>query len=187
MRGVEEDGVTLIELLVVMSMMLIILAGIAPVLVSAGKNQSDQSTRIAAIDGGRDTMDRITRELRGACSVSPTTGTTGVLASTQLVGTTQGYLSTCADYSPAGSLHTIRYDCTVVSATPGPLSCVRTDVTAGTATKLIDGITNTSPFTVSGASGGHPRTAIALQVLPSAKHTSVRLEDSATSTLAVIP
>jgi prepilin-type N-terminal cleavage/methylation domain-containing protein len=187
MRVAEEDGFTLIEFLVVMSMMLVLIAAIGPVLVSAGNQQSDQSTRISAIDGGRNTMDRVTRELRQACSISPTTGSTGVLTSTQLVGTTAGYLSTCADYSPAGSLHTIRYDCTVVSVTPGPRKCVRTDVTAGTSVLMIDGVTNTNPFTVSGASGGHPRTAIALQLQPSAKHTSIRLEDSATSTLAVLP
>jgi type II secretory pathway pseudopilin PulG len=182
----EERGVTLVEFLTVMAMLVILLGATVPLLFATTNQSSNQSSRITSIDGGRVALDRITRETRQACTISPTSGSTGVLTETVLVNTTAGYLSTCADYSPAGSLHTIRYDCTQASAIAGAHKCVRTDVTANTSAALIDGVTNAAQFTISGSTGAHPQVGISLQMLPKGATRPVVLEDTATATLATL-
>ena len=57
------------------------------------------------MDNARTAIDRMTRDLRQACSISPTSGTATAVTETMLVNTTPGFLGTCTDYNPAGAMH----------------------------------------------------------------------------------
>jgi type II secretory pathway pseudopilin PulG len=183
---------TLIELLTVIAMMLVLVAAILPVVGIITKQQTAQADRISSLDDARIAVDRMTRDVRQACAISTANGTSSTLTLTRIVNATSGYLSTCSDYSPASSLHTIAWNCGVASATPGRYQCVRTDTPGAGGTPVavvqVDQLSSNAPFTiVTGSSGAHPQVVIALQQLPDGVTHVVRLDDSATATLATTP
>lgn len=74
-RATDERGFTLPELLVTMAILLIVIASLASVLVSATKSQVDANNRFQAQEQARTGVTQLVRELHCAGSVTQTSGT----------------------------------------------------------------------------------------------------------------
>ena len=69
-----QDGFTLIELLVVMAILVVVLAGITQLLMSALKSQNDQTNRTQAQQDARLGLDKLRREIRCANGLTSPSG-----------------------------------------------------------------------------------------------------------------
>jgi prepilin-type N-terminal cleavage/methylation domain-containing protein len=96
-RATEEHGFTLIELLVAMVLLLVVIASLASVLVSATHTAVDANNRFQAQEQARTGLTFLTRELHCASTVAviDTSGTT-LAAGTAGPGITETVPSTCA-------------------------------------------------------------------------------------------
>jgi prepilin-type N-terminal cleavage/methylation domain-containing protein len=153
MRGQSEDGWTLIELLVTMVVSLVILAGVLSVWAGAAANENHNAQRYETLDVARTALERMTRDVREAVSV---TGITDRLVSLKL------WTRDLAGASPS-SLHVVTYNCGLSGVVAASYKCVRTDVTAGTLGKtVVDRLSSPSVFT---ATAGQPNLQLRLSVL----------------------
>jgi prepilin-type N-terminal cleavage/methylation domain-containing protein len=89
-----EDGFTLPELLVVMAILLVVVASLASVLVSASRTEVDESTRFQAQAQARAGLYQLERELHCAGSVTQTNGSS-LTAGTSYSAITVQLGSTC--------------------------------------------------------------------------------------------
>jgi prepilin-type N-terminal cleavage/methylation domain-containing protein len=74
-RVAAEDGFTLTELLIAMVILLIVIASLASVLVSATHTEVDANNRFQAQEQGRTSFEKLRRELHCASTVTQTSGT----------------------------------------------------------------------------------------------------------------
>jgi prepilin-type N-terminal cleavage/methylation domain-containing protein len=74
-RVADERGFTLVELIVTMAIMVIVVASLSSVLVSATHSQVDANNRFQAQEQARTGLAYLTRELHCASSVTQTSGT----------------------------------------------------------------------------------------------------------------
>jgi prepilin-type N-terminal cleavage/methylation domain-containing protein len=88
LRG--DAGFTLPELLVSFSVLTIVMAGLATVLVSASRGEADLNSRFRAQESARLALTTLTRELHCASGVAPTSGTTTAIALSLPAGCTTG-------------------------------------------------------------------------------------------------
>jgi prepilin-type N-terminal cleavage/methylation domain-containing protein len=96
-RVTAEDGFTLIELLVSMVILLVVIASLASVLVSATHTAVDANNRFQAQEQARTGLTFLTRELHCASTVAVTnTSGTTLAAGTAGAGITETIPSTCA-------------------------------------------------------------------------------------------
>ena len=89
-RLADEGGYTLIELLVVVTILTIVLGGIVTVFVQGLNAESDQNRRYQAQQDARTALDRMRREIHGACTISSPSTYNTALSSVTL------YFSGCA-------------------------------------------------------------------------------------------
>lgn len=96
-RTTAEDGFTLTELIIAMAILVIVIASLASVLVSATKTEVDANNRFQAQEQARTGVTFLTRELHCASSVTVTTATgTAVSAGTAGASLRETIPSTCA-------------------------------------------------------------------------------------------
>jgi len=88
LRG--DAGFALPELLVSFSVLTIVLAGLATVLVSASRGEADLNSRFRAQESARLALTTLARELHCASGVAPTSGTTTAIALSLPAGCTTG-------------------------------------------------------------------------------------------------
>ena len=75
----DEGGYTLIELLVVVTIMTVVLGGVVSLFVQGLNAETDQNRRYQAQQDARVALDRMRREIHGACTISsPSTYNTAV-------------------------------------------------------------------------------------------------------------
>lgn len=152
-RMTEEDGFTLIELLVAMTILLIVIASLASVLVSATSTEVDANNRFQAQEQARTGLTFLTRELHCASTVAvinPSTGAT-LTAGTAGGGITETIPSTCAT---SGGLTLYVTWCTANSTlTTGDYALYRRTSTASQPTcsssgqvKWVDYLQTSTPF-----------------------------------------
>jgi prepilin-type N-terminal cleavage/methylation domain-containing protein len=66
----DQSGYTLIELLIVVSILTVVLGGVTALFVQGLNAESDQNRRFQAQQDTRLAMDKMRREIHGACSIS---------------------------------------------------------------------------------------------------------------------
>lgn len=66
----EDGGYTLIELLVVMAILSVVVGGIVTLFASGLNSEADQNRRFQAQQDGRIALDKLRREIHGACTIS---------------------------------------------------------------------------------------------------------------------
>jgi prepilin-type N-terminal cleavage/methylation domain-containing protein len=86
-RPQESGGFTLIELTIVIAILLLVVATILTQLVSAQRSEVFAQDRGAALDETRASMARMTKDLRQATAIDPTSSATNVTMSTYVGGT----------------------------------------------------------------------------------------------------
>jgi prepilin-type N-terminal cleavage/methylation domain-containing protein len=160
-RLAAADGYTLIELLVVMAILGVILGGIAGVLVSGQRAQSDTSGRVAAQGSARMALDRLEFEARCASYG-------GILNSG--AGITLTMPATCPH--AAGNI-TWCVSSGVLTRYAGSSTC------SGAGITYIDSITTPTPFSLLWGTSNLPRLQIALAINTTGRSSNtVRLNDS---------
>ena len=157
-RVSNEGGFTLVELLITMTILLIVIASLASVLVSATRTQIDANNRFQAQAQARSGLDFLRRELHCASAVTQTSGT-ALTAGTAYSAITATLPSTCAT---AGGLTLYATWCTSPSTltTGGHVALYRVASTAlprptcSTAGKVkwADYVTTLTPFCAPGTS-----------------------------------
>lgn len=121
----EERGFTLVELIVAMSILIVVLTGVTALFASGTRSQADLQKRVEAQQNLRVGLDKLRREVHGACLASASSATsvtitlgsgcaTSVTWCTQAVGSHYGLYrvagSTCsggtrwADYLTGGNV-----------------------------------------------------------------------------------
>jgi prepilin-type N-terminal cleavage/methylation domain-containing protein len=90
-----EGGFTLVELIMAMAILLIVVASLSAVLVSATRTQVDANKRFQAQEQARTGLAQLTRELHCASSVTQTSGA-ALAAGTAYTAITANLPSTCA-------------------------------------------------------------------------------------------
>jgi len=173
-RAGAEDGFTLVELLVTMVLLTIIVASLASVLVSATRTELDTNKRFQAQEQDRTGLDKLRREIHGACAVTDTNGSS-LTAGTQYSAITValgGVGSTCTSGTTTYSTW-----CTAASTlTSGDYALYRVTSSAlprptcGTAGKIkwIDYLQTSTPFCLPSsttACGGVLKPAMSLPLL----------------------
>ena len=136
-RRSDEEGYTLIELLVVMVILSIVVGGIVTLFASGLNSEADQNRRFQAQQDGRIALDKLRREIHGACSIS-TPNTYNTALSTVTI-----YYS--SDNCASGS-HSVTW-CTTGGS--GRYALYRIDATscAGATAKFADYLTSGTIFT----------------------------------------
>ncbi|MGH2840830.1 MAG: PilW family protein [Solirubrobacteraceae bacterium] len=153
MRERSEHGYTLVELLVTMTVSLTILIAVLSLWSGATANEQRNAERADSIEAARTGMERMTRDVREAVAV---TGVTDRLMTLKL------WTRDLAGASPS-ALHIVTYNCGVAGSATSSYRCVRTDTTAGTASKtIIDRLTSPSVFTTT---AGQPNLELHVSVL----------------------
>jgi prepilin-type N-terminal cleavage/methylation domain-containing protein len=97
-RAAAEGGFTLVEMLIAILLLTIIIASLTSVLVSASHTELDTNKRFQAQELDRTGLDKLRREIHGACAVTDTSGA-NLTAGTQYSAITValgGFGSTCA-------------------------------------------------------------------------------------------
>ena len=145
-RLAADDGYTLVELLIVIAILGFILAGIANLLVSGSRAQSDTNARVAAQGSGRMALDRFEFEARCASYAAVINGGAGVTLTmpTQCPHAT-GTISWCVSSG-------------VLTRYAGSSDC------SGTGIRYIDSITTPTPFSLLWGTSNLPRLQIALGI-----------------------
>jgi prepilin-type N-terminal cleavage/methylation domain-containing protein len=146
LRALRDDqrGFTLMELLIAATMGLVVIGGGVMMFTSVVRSEPRTADRSAAIEQGRVTMERMTRELRQGATV-----TTG--------GATQLSLLTWVDSaSCGGNAATTSIQCQVTYSCSGG-TCTRVEaapgVQSGTPVTVVSGLTPGTVFTYSSCSG----------------------------------
>jgi hypothetical protein len=134
----EERGLTLVELLVAASMGLVVVGGAVAIFVSGIRSEPRTASKVAAIQQGRVTVDRITRELRQGLEV-PTA------SSSQLAIVTYVKAVSCGGAGASTAIPCrVNYACSAGTCTR---SVAQPDGTApGPATQVASGLTSSSIF-----------------------------------------
>lgn len=138
----EQRGLTLIELLVATSIGLVVVGGAMSIFLSGVRSQPRASSKVAAIQQARFTVDRIVRELRQGLEVP----TSPISTSSQLALVTYVKAASCG--GPAAST---AIPCRVTYACSGG-ACTRAVAQPdgsgqGAAVQVVDGLTSANVFT----------------------------------------
>jgi prepilin-type N-terminal cleavage/methylation domain-containing protein len=171
-----ERGYTLTELIVVMTILLIVLAGITGVFVSASQGQADLQQRFEAQEQARLALDKLRRELHCASDVSPTSGTVR-----DITITLYGYCATSGLGTPTSSTSVtwcVPSGSTELWRIPAASATCAT-ATAGS-TRWAANLTTPTPFTPAIGSGADlDKISVQLHVDtdPSSTRRLYRLED----------
>lgn len=168
-RATAEDGFSLVELLVAMTILLVVIASLASVLVSATHTAVDANNRFQAQEQARTGLTFLTRELHCASTVAVinTSGTT-LAAGTAGAGITETIPSTCA--TSGGSTLFVTW-CTAASTlNTNDWALYRRTSTASQPTcsssgpiKWVDYLTTSTPFclpSTTAACGTAPNTVL---------------------------
>jgi type II secretory pathway pseudopilin PulG len=144
----EEGGLTLIELLVATGIGLVVVAGAMSVFLSGVRSQPRVSSKVASIQQGRFTIDRIVRELRQGLEVSDTPAH----SQTQLGIVTYVKATSCG-----GAAASTAIPCKVTYSCSGD-SCTRQVAqpdggAPGPAVQVVTGLTSPGIFTYTPPSG----------------------------------
>ena len=133
----REEGYSLVELLVVMAILGVIVGGITTLFVSGINAEADQTRRFSAQQDIRLAMDKLRREIHGACTVSnPSVYNTGESSVTLYFGSD----------SCASGTHSVTW-CTVGSGTRYGLYRIVATSCTGATQKFADYITGANIFT----------------------------------------
>jgi prepilin-type N-terminal cleavage/methylation domain-containing protein len=89
-RARESGGFTLMELIVAMAILLIIMASLTTLMVSATRAQTNLDTRFQAQEANRLAMSKLEGDLHCASAVSPTSGATSTIVLTLPTTCTSG-------------------------------------------------------------------------------------------------
>ena len=155
-RAAAEGGFTLIELLITMTILLIVVASLSAVLVSATRTEVDANKRFQAQEQARTGLTQLTRELHCASAVTQTSGTsltpgtaynaiTATLPSSCATsGGTTLYVTWCASPTTltTGS-HAALYR---VTSTSAPSVSTPLDCNSAGKVKRADYLTTSTPF-----------------------------------------
>jgi len=137
-----EAGMTLIELLVAMIMGIIVVGGATAMLISAVRDQPQQSRQAQNVTTARFELERITRELRNGVKVTSSTSSSKVSFVARVRRTTCGGAVPTNPSTPARECQ-ITYTC-------GTTSCSRVEAEpgkeTGTATTIVTGIDSAEVF-----------------------------------------
>jgi prepilin-type N-terminal cleavage/methylation domain-containing protein len=160
-RLAAADGYTLIELLVVMAILGFVLVGVANLLVSGSRAQSDTSARVAAQGSARIALDRLEYEARCASYATILNSGAGVALTmpTQCPHAT-GNITWCVNSG-------------VLTRYSGSLTC------SGSGINYIDSITTAAPFSLLWGTSNLPRLQVALAINSTNRSSDTfRLNDS---------
>lgn len=140
----EEGGFTLIELLVASAIGLVVVAGAMSVFLSGVKSQPRASSKVAAIQQGRFTVERIVRELRQGLEV-PQVASPQAPTSSRLAIVTYVKASYCGGPAASSSI-----PCRVTYACAGG-TCTRSVAQpdgsgAGPAVEVVEGLSSDEVF-----------------------------------------
>jgi prepilin-type N-terminal cleavage/methylation domain-containing protein len=172
-RAADERGFTLVELLVAMVILLIVIASLASVLVSATTTQVDANNRFQAQQQTRTALAYLTRELHCASSVTQTSGS-ALTAGTAYNAITANLPSTCFTASGAASYVTWCTSASTLKTGDYALYRVRSTTlpqpTCSTAGKVkwADYLTTSTPFCLPStvaACGGVLKPSLSLPML----------------------
>jgi prepilin-type N-terminal cleavage/methylation domain-containing protein len=160
-RLAAADGYTLVELLIVMAILGFVLTGIAGLLVSGQRAQSDTSARVAAQGSGRMALDRLEFEAR--CSSYATVLNSGAGVALTMPSQCPHATGNIAWCVSSGVL--TRYS--------GSSTC------SGAGITYIDSITTPTPFSLAWGTSNLPRLQIAMAINTTGRSSdTVRLNDS---------
>jgi len=138
----EEGGFTLLELLVATTIGLVVVAGAMTIFLSGVKSQPRASSKVAAIQQGRFTVDRIVRELRQGLEVPATPAGDHLEIVTYVKATSCGG-SAGGPAIPCRVIYNCESDaCTRAVAQPDGTG-------AGAAVQVVDGLTSVNIFSYS--------------------------------------
>lgn len=151
-RASAEDGFTLIELIVAMALLLIVVASLASVLVSATNTAVDANNRFQAQEQARTGLTFLTRELHCASTVTVTdTSGTALASGTAGASLRETIPSTCATSggtslfvtwcTAASTLKTSDWALYRMTSTTSQPAC-----TASGKVKWVDYLTTSTPF-----------------------------------------
>jgi prepilin-type N-terminal cleavage/methylation domain-containing protein len=160
-RAAAEGGFTLVELIVTLAILLIIVASLSSVLVSATKTEVDANNRFQAQEQARTGLAQLTRELHCASSVTVTNtagtalvaGSSGsrIAATLPSTCTTSGGVALFATWCTSPStLKTGDYALYRVTSTSSAPLC-----TAAGKIKWADYLTTSTPFCLPGTDVAH--------------------------------
>lgn len=135
-RPRSDAGFTLVEVLVVCAVSSVVLAAIGLFAVTGLRQTSVAATRADALDRASFGLEQLGTDLRQALELSP------AVASTQTTDVVDARRWTRSGGSWVQRW--FRYDCSVAGAAAGLRRCVRKDMTAGTTTVLVDGLSATA-------------------------------------------
>lgn len=108
----EERGLTLVELMIAAALGLVVIGGALTMFVSTIRSQPRDTSKVAAIQQARTTVDRITRELRQGLEIVPTP------SSTQLGIVTYVKAATCGGAAASTSIPCrVTYSCSGTTCT----------------------------------------------------------------------
>lgn len=155
-RVTAESGFTLVELIVAMVILLIVVASLSGVLVSATHTTVDANNRFQAQEQARTGLAQLTRELHCASSVTQTTGT-ALTAGTAYNAITANLPATCATSggqslyvtwcTAASTLKTGDYALYRVTSTSAPTSSTPLNCSSSGKVKWIDYLQPTAGLT----------------------------------------
>jgi prepilin-type N-terminal cleavage/methylation domain-containing protein len=141
----DDRGFTLVELLVAISLLMVVLAGAVPVLISSVNNEPRLRERAGKIQEARALMERLGRDLRSGYFVDSSTSSTLALR-------TYLHQATCnGDPSPSATaiLCRVSYSCASGSCTR---QVANPDGSSpGTLRTLVSGLSNSAIFSYSGS------------------------------------
>lgn len=138
----EESGLTLIELLVAASLGLVVIGAAFTMFASAIHSQPRDTSKIAAMQEARTTVDRITRELRQGLEVVPTP------SASQLAVVTYVKQATCGGAAASTSIPCrVTYACSAAQCTR--VVAQPNGSAPGPAVTVAAGLSSTSVFSYS--------------------------------------
>jgi len=149
----QEDGFSLIEMIVTMSMSLVILAALLVLWSSTARNETVNAARYESIDDASRTLERMTREVREATTVSQTASKVTLTVLKRGLAVTD-----------VSAPHAIEYDCSGAGSRAGTFACTRTDHTTGATAIVLDALTTSSVFS---NVAGQPNLKISLSLVVS--------------------